>query len=1735
MSKEIDERVVEMQFDNSNFEKNVQTSMNTLEKLKSALNMSKSEKSLSDLSSTANNIKFDGLTTAVESISNRFSTMGIVGMTVLQNLTNAATTAVTKIASSVKNLIVQGGISRALNIEEAKFRLEGLKVAWEDIEEDINYGVKDTAYGLDSAAKAASVLVASGVKLGDEMKTALRGISGVSAMTSSDFDSIANIYETISGTGKLMTMQLRQLETRGLNAAATLANVLGKTESQIREMVSKGAIDFATFAKAMDDAFGEHAKDANKTYTGALANVKAALARVGAKFATPGLESLRQIFVSLIPIIDNTSSSLNSFVEIAENTMTKLSVGIQNALGYIRLIQSGRSLTDAIFGNIDTNNRQVIKWTDKNIKKYKNEMEDWGIDPKKIKGDISTVLGSYSTVTNSKGENINIAFSPMLQTENGAVLLSSKTVNKYITKLIEKAGKDWTGEDLLKLDASGLEVDEQRIHGLLADVGDTAKETSELMHYTGVNGALNEMSQSSKNLINALFNLLDAAKSAGQGIISFFRPIAEEFDAILTPNITSTILTLSKGLKSLTDNLGLTEKGSLYMYTILEDLFTRMSNAWNNTLISFNNIWKAISTTLYPVKDAFVEVFGNLFDDKSILSAGYKIGNLIEIISEKFISFTNNLGLTGTQSTSLYNGFVTLFTIIKDGINYIKTFGGRVSGLGEAFSKVGDKLKEFVDKIKIAFDSHHIDTSKLTEFAQKLKDSIDPIDAIATIITSIFEGLGKLAVSIMPYIVNAFSNVGNAIKNFVLSAKEAISNGDSDKMMSIINGGMFATVLYVFKDFVNTLDGLAKRIAQVTTGGGAVTDFLNTVRAGVLNFNKGLKVDLLVKTAGAIALLATSCLILTGIDEDKLSSTFAMITGLISVLTIAVAALTGVNAFKKDSEVFFDGITNIKYCLGGLVQAISQSIKLNAISNTLLKMAESILILSVAVKIIGSMDNSSIISSVGAIVILLGALTGITLLLSNFQGDKNASTKSLMSMAIAIDFLAIAVKSLGKMDIASLSKGVGSIIILLSSLMGTMAGLSKLSDTDTIKSVSSLLSLSVAIAIMSKAVEILGSMELKDLAKGEGALLGLLSMIVAFCGATEKLKIQNIGKTASALLIFSEAIAILSVSMKILGSMDWENLAKGILAIGSLLGIISVFSSTMESLKNINSVASSLVIFSSAIAILALSMKVLATLEFESAITAIIAIGSLVTIFGLLATVAQNITGLTAVAASLVIFAAAIAILVPPLILLSSIPIGNLFAAILSLATVLAILGAAATVLQPVIPQMLLIAGILAGLGVSCALAGVGLLAMGAGLTSIAAAVTASGGAILAFVASIIGLIPLVIVEIGKGIIQALQVIIDAAPVLLNAVTVLLNVLLTAAINVLPKVNNLITILIVNVCSILVNAATTIANAALSIIIAVLSAINNNIYQIVDLACDIITNFLEAISDNLPDIIKAGVDVITAFMDGIGDNIGRIADAGFDLIIDFIDGISESIEKNHKRLQDSILNLVDTIIKTAVDGMSGIKDKFLEVGKNIIAGLKEGIATKKQELVGKLEKIANLLPETVKKLLGIHSPSRVFLGIGKFSMLGWANGVARYGQNVIDSIRTVVSNSISAVKNFSSGLASIVDGEIDYNPTIRPVLDLSNVQEGANAIGGMFSSASVGLLSTVGGINQMMNNRQNATNNDDIVGAINKLRRGIEENPNNVYNVDGITYEDGSSMASAVSQLIAAARLERRT
>lgn len=230
----IDERVVEMKFRREDFLKGTEETLSALGRLEEGL------------------LGAGGIGETVNSLAGKFSTVGTVGIGALVALGGAAVNAGAKLMNNVIDPIFTGGKKRALNLEQANFQLMGILKNADDVEavmENVSYAVDGTAYGLDAAAIAAAQFAASGMRAGDDMANALRGISGVAAMAGSSYEDVSSVFTKVAGQGRLMGDDLNRLASRGINAAASMVeyyHTTGEyadiTEAKLRELVSKGKV-----------------------------------------------------------------------------------------------------------------------------------------------------------------------------------------------------------------------------------------------------------------------------------------------------------------------------------------------------------------------------------------------------------------------------------------------------------------------------------------------------------------------------------------------------------------------------------------------------------------------------------------------------------------------------------------------------------------------------------------------------------------------------------------------------------------------------------------------------------------------------------------------------------------------------------------------------------------------------------------------------------------------------------------------------------------------------------------------------------------------------------------------------------------------------------------------------------------------------------------------------------------------------------------------------------------------------------------------------------------------------------------------------------------------------------------------------------------------------------------------------------------------------------------------------
>ncbi|MFC2623721.1 MAG: tape measure protein [Propionibacterium acidifaciens] len=250
------------------------------------------------------------------------------------------------IGAAVAGLAAKGGIDRALNIENAQAKLTGLGHSADDVSTIMTSAlnaVKGTAYSLGDAASVAAALSAAGVDSGQQMQTVLTTVADTAQISGKSLSDVGAIFSSVAARGKLQGDDLLQLTSAGVPVLQFLSKQLGVTTQDVSDMVSKGQIDFQTFADAMQAGLGGAAQAGGQTFQGALANVQAALSRLGASAATPALDALRTLFTGLIPVIDQLTAAVQPAMDALGPQLTAAAQAAVGSFG-----QLGQVLGDAL-------------------------------------------------------------------------------------------------------------------------------------------------------------------------------------------------------------------------------------------------------------------------------------------------------------------------------------------------------------------------------------------------------------------------------------------------------------------------------------------------------------------------------------------------------------------------------------------------------------------------------------------------------------------------------------------------------------------------------------------------------------------------------------------------------------------------------------------------------------------------------------------------------------------------------------------------------------------------------------------------------------------------------------------------------------------------------------------------------------------------------------------------------------------------------------------------------------------------------------------------------------------------------------------------------------------------------------------------------------------------------------------------------------------------------------------
>lgn len=579
-----------------------------------------------------------GSNTLISKIGGAFGKIGKVG-----------TGAIATITGGITALAAKGGFTRALNIENAQAKLKGLghdSASVTEIMNDALASVKGTAFGLGDAATVAASLSASGVKEGGELTQVLKTVADTAQISGRSLTDIGMIFGSVAARGKLQGDDMLQLMSSGIPVLQMLGKHLNKTSAEVSDMVSDGKIDFQTFADAMQEGLGGAAQSAGTTFTGALANVKAALSRLGETAATPVLNGLRGLSNQAIPLID-------AFTAAVSPTLEKVGAGLQKGL------EQAIPTVTAFFDKLGKS--QTVQQFASYLASLKDDLKELGSSLSGAAGAVWNVIYEpLSELYNqAKGQLPAIAdgFKTLLHAVSGlldyvsahadsiiplakgitALILASKGISAVSAGLKTVSG----GLKAISATASGVEKTATAAFDMIGKISDAGSAA----------GALKQLAGS--------FNIVKAAQSAWSAVTKAATAVQLAFSAALDANpFILVIAGVTAVVAALTWFFTQTETGK---------------QLWNSFATWFMGIWNQISTACQPALQAIgTFITQTMSQIQQIWQTGW---TLITTILQ---NVWNTIGpIIMTALTAIITGIQTFITtitpLLQAGIQNIQT------------------------------------------------------------------------------------------------------------------------------------------------------------------------------------------------------------------------------------------------------------------------------------------------------------------------------------------------------------------------------------------------------------------------------------------------------------------------------------------------------------------------------------------------------------------------------------------------------------------------------------------------------------------------------------------------------------------------------------------------------------------------------------------------------------------------------------------------------------------------------------------------------------------------------------------------------------------------------------------------------------------------------------------------------------------------------------------------------
>jgi tape measure domain-containing protein len=1015
---------------------------------------------------------------------------------------------------------------------------------------------------------------------------------------------------------------------------------------------------------------------------------------------------------------------------------------------------------------------------------------------------------------------------------------------------------------------------------------------------------------------------------------------------------------------------------------------------------AISNAFHALLSILTPIKDAFREIF-----PPTTAQQLYNITAAIRDFFAKMILGTE----TANNLRRTFAGFFAILGIgwelLKAGVKFLADLIGKFTGGGSSILKFTGNIGDFLVQLHEAIKSGNA-FGKFFEGLGKILDvPINLLKSLAKLLGKLFSGSNDD----IDGVASSFEKMTNAMTpterviNTLKSAYEGFL-----KILDKI-GEKLASAS---KAFVSWAKGVGQAISGVFSGGLDFDNILKAVNTGLfaaffvmikklIDKFKGFKVDggFLDGIKEAIEGLTGA---LKGMENALNATALLTIAAAIGILTLALIGLSHIDAAGLTRAsiaiaVMFGQLVGA-FVAFDKVSGAGSALKIGVMSAGLILLAAAVDVLAIAVVKLSGLSWSELTKGLVGLAVTMGVLVVAANALDTATPGMVRAGAGMILLSVAVRILVTSVQALSGMDWKGLAKGLTGVAVLL----GALALFTKFAEADKIgiRSGAGIILLATALKILASALGDFSKYNWEQLGRGMAAIAVGLGIIV---GAINLIPEGAVFKSAGVVIV-AAALEIISDAVGKMGKLSWSEIAKGLtVAAGALLAIsLAIGLLPPSSLVS----AAGILVVSAALEILADAMKKMGSMSWvEIAKSLIVLAGSLIIISAALLVMDGTLAG----SAAMIIMAAAISILAPALKLLGSMSWSDIAAGLVALAGVFVVIGAAGLLLSPIVPLIAALAVSIGLLGVAVLAAGVGVLAFGVGLTLLAAAGAGATAAIVGIVKGLAGLIPYVVEQIGIGLVLFAKVIAESGPAILGAMVTVLTALMDAIIQLTPKIIALLNTLLFQF----------------------LDAMYISLPKMIDAGMRIAIAVLDGISRRLGDLINKGTDVVIAFIQGIGNNLPRVTLAAITMIIQFINALTGQIHSSSSALAAAGGNLADALIEGVVRGLASLAGRAVAAAANM----------------------AQRMLATALNVLGIHSPSKEFYWIGQMMVQGTADALNDHADTAAQAAGDLGNTMIDSMGKTLSGLSKVLGSDlIDFDPTITPVLDLTQVKKDASTI-----------------------------------------------------------------------------------